>query len=107
MIDGYPNGGFVSGLHYVDGEGGLKQPNAVGGLQVKDSDLHQLDLVVLVGPVTASVDVKLDERPFFRWAGAPSSLSMNGRFTGLAPGQFGLGAHRAEWVIQAVRVKRL
>ena len=107
MLDGYPNSGFVSGLHYVDGEGGTKQPNAVLGLQVKDSEAHELDFVVLVGPVTSSVDVKLDGRPLFRWAGLQTSLSMNGRFTGLAAGQLGLGAHKAEWVIQSMRVKRL
>ena len=107
ILDGYPRLGFVSGLHYVDGEGGIKQPNAVLGLQVNDSEAHQLDLTVRVGPVTAIIEAKLDNRPLFRWTGLPTALSMNGRFTGLAPGQFGLGSHKAEWVIQAARVKRL
>ncbi len=107
MLDGYPNSGFVSGLHYVDGQGGSGQPNAVNSLQVNDSDMHQLDVVVRTGPVTCSVDVKLDERAFFRWTGLPTALSMNGRFSGLAPNQLGLGAHKPEWVIQGVRVKRL
>ena len=107
LLDGYPKLGFVSGLHYVDGEGGDQQPNAVRGLQVKDSESHQLDFIVRVGPVTATIEVTLDERPFFRWTGLPTALSMNGRFTGLVPDQFGLGAHKPEWVIQAARVKRL
>ncbi|MEQ2007708.1 MAG: protein kinase [Limisphaerales bacterium] len=107
MLDGYPRAGYVSGLHYVDGKGDQQQANAVLGLQVKDSEAHQLDLIVRVGPVTASIEVQLDERPLYRWTGLPTALSMNGRFTGLEPGQLGLGAHKAEWVIQAARVKRL
>lgn len=91
----------------MDGEGGAKQPNAVPGVQMSDADAHQLDFLVRGGPVTASIDAKLDERPLFRWTGLPTALSMNGRFSNLAPGQFGLGAHKAEWVIQAVRAKRL
>ncbi len=105
-LDGYPKAGFVSGLHYVDGEG-IKQPNAVIGLQISDSEAHQLDLTVRVGPVTAIIEVTLDGRPLFRWTGLPTAFSMNGRFTGLAPGQLGLGAHKPEWIIQAARVKRL
>lgn len=107
LLDGYPKAGFVSGLHYVDGEGGNKQPNAVAGLQINDSEAHQLDLTVRVGPVTAIIEAKLDERPLYRWTGLPSALSMNSRFAGLAPGQLGLVAHKPEWIIQAVRVKRL
>ena len=107
MLDGYPKAGFVSGLHYVDGKGADSQPNAVLGLQVSDSESHQLDFIVRVGAVTAIIEVKLDERPLFRWTGLPAALSMNGRFTGLAPNQLGLGSHKAEWVIQSARVKRL
>ena len=107
MLDGYPQAGYVSGLHYVDGKGDTQQPNAVLGLQISDSEAHQLDLIVRVGPVTAIIEAKLDDRPLFRWTGLPAALSMNGRFTGLAPNQFGLGSHKAEWIITAMKVRRL
>lgn len=107
VIDGYPRSGFVSGLHYVDGDGGLKQPGAVRGLQVKDTASHQLDLFVRAGTRVSSIEVLLDDRPFLRWSGLTSALSMNGNFTGLAPDQIGLGAHTDEWTVEAVRVKSL
>lgn len=107
LLDGYPKDGFVSGLHYVDGDGGPTRPNGVRGLQINDTDAHQLDVTVRVGPVTAIIEVKLDERPLYRWTGLPSALSMNSRWTGLAPGQLGFGSHKPEWVIQSARVKRL
>jgi len=107
MLDGYPQAGFISGLHYVDGKGDHQQPNAVRGLQVKDSATHQLDLIVRVGPVTSSIEAQLDERPLYRWTGQPAALSMNGRFTGLAGHQFGFGTHQPDWIVEAARVKRL
>ena len=107
VIDGYPRSGFVSGLHYVDGDGGLKQPGAVRGLQVKDTASHQLDLLVRAGTRVSSIEVLLDGRPLSRWSGLTSALSMNGNFTGLAPDQIGLGAHTDEWTVEAVRVKSL
>ena len=106
MLDGYPQAGHVSGLHYVDGKGDTQQANAVRGLQVKDSESHQLDLIVRVGPVTSSIEVQFDERPLYRWTGLPTALSMNGRFIGLASHQLGLSAHKPDWVIEAARVKR-
>ena len=107
MLDGYPQANFISGLHYVDGKGDKDQPNAVLGLLVKDAESHQLDILVRVGPVTSSIDVQLDGRPLYRWTGLPSALSMNSRFKGLTANQIGLGAHKPEWIIEAMRVKRL
>jgi eukaryotic-like serine/threonine-protein kinase len=107
VIDGYPRAGGISGLHYLDGDGGLKQPGAVRGLQVKDTAPHQLDLLVRTGPRVSSIEVKLDDRPFYRWSGLTTALSMNGNFTGLASDQIGLGAHADEWTVESVRVKSL
>jgi len=107
MLDGYPRAGYVSGLHYVDGKGDQEQPNVLRGLHVKDAQSHQLDIFVRVGLVTSSIEARLDGRPLYRWLGQPSALSMNGRFTGLAAHQVGLGAHTDEWTIEAVRAKRL
>lgn len=107
VIDGYPRAGGISGLHYLDGDGGLKQPGAVRGVQVKDTAPHQLDLLVRTGPRVSSIEVKLDDRPFYRWSGLTTALSMNGNFTGIASDQIGLGAHADEWTVEAVRVKSL
>ena len=106
-IDGYPRAGTVSGLHYLDGDGGLKQPGAVRGPQVTDTAPHQLDLFVHSGPRISSIEVKLDDRPFYRWSGLTTALSMNGNFTGLAADQIGIAAHTTEWIVESVRVKSL
>ena len=107
VIDGYPRSGFVSALHYLDGDGGLKQPGAVRGLQIKDTASHQLDLLVRAGPRVSSIEVRLDNRPLLHWSGLTSALSMNGNFTGLAADEIGLGAHTDEWTIEAMQVKSL
>ena len=107
MLDGYPTSGRLSGLHYLDGNGGPRQPGVVKGVQVKDRAAHVLDIYVRSGQPISSVEVRLDERPLYRWSGLTAGLSMNGNFTGLAADQIGLGAHTDEWTVEAVRVKRL
>ena len=106
MIDGYPTV-RLSGLHYLDGDGGQKQSGAVKGVQAKPGTVHQMDLFVRSGPRISSIEVQLNDKPLYRWSGLTTALSMNGDFSGLATDQIGLGAHTDEWTIEAVRVKSI
>ena len=102
-LDGYPHLNFLSGLDYA----GNKPFHPVAGLQVNDSEVHQLDIIVRTNAELYTIEVKLDERPLFQWSGPASDLSRNARYTGLARDQIGIGTHTAEWVVQGLKVKRL
>jgi serine/threonine protein kinase/WD40 repeat protein len=107
MLDGYPTEGHRSTLHFLDGDGGWRDPKATKGQQIQDAQAHQLEVSVRVGNGTSAIETQLDGKPLYRWSGPTSSLSMSPRFLGLPPGQLGFGSHGPEWVITAVKLRRL
>lgn len=107
VIDGYPNNGFRSGLHLLDGNTAAYDPQAITGQQIKDDKTHQLEIVVRNNGLTSRIEIQLDSQLFYRWVGPTSSLDMSPRIKGVAPGQIGLGSHYAEWVITSARARRL
>lgn len=107
MLDGYPSQRHRSTLHFLDGDGGSRDPKATKGQQIQDEQAHQLEVLVRVGHGTSEIETRLDTEPLYRWSGPTSSLSMNPRFLGLPPGQLGFGSHGPEWIITAVKLRRL
>lgn len=106
VIDGYPTTGHVSALHLLDGNTGLYDPNRVEGRQIKDNEVHQLDIMVQTKGLISSIDVILDSKPLYHWNGPTSSLSMSPRITGMPPGRAGFASHHAEWIIKSVKLLR-
>ena len=107
MLDGYASQGHRSTLHFLDGDGGSRDPKSIKGQQIQDEQAHQLEVSVRVGNGTSEIETRLDSQPLYRWSGPTSSLSMNPRFPSLPPGRLGFGSHGPEWIITAARVRRL
>lgn len=106
-LDGSPKEGFFTSLLMVEGYGSRTAPGAVKGKQVRDSDQHELDLTVRLEGANASIEARLDEAPLFQWSGPVTALSLYSKWPALPPGTLALGAHKADWVVYSVKVKRL
>ena len=50
---------------------------------------------------------RLDEQPLYEWSGAATALSLYSKWPAIPQGSLALGAHAANWVVYAVKVKRL
>jgi len=94
-------------LAMVDGKAASQVPGAVEGQQVQDSEPHDLEITVEAGPKTAKITATLDDRPLYEWTGPASALRLNTAWPAFPPSTLALGAMSADWVVSAVKVKRL
>ncbi|MCX6906966.1 MAG: hypothetical protein NTY01_02865, partial [Verrucomicrobia bacterium] len=106
-LDGHPKDGFFTSLLMVEGKDSRNVPGALKGKQVQDSDQHELELAVRPEGANASIEARLDGQPLYQWSGLVTALSLYSKWPALPPGTLALGAHRADWVVYAVKVKRL
>jgi serine/threonine protein kinase/WD40 repeat protein len=107
VLDGTPQVGFCTALSQVDGKYGLASPGAVQGLQVRDSEQHDLEVTVRLDGANATITATLDSQPLYSWTGPITSLS---QFPGSAPtppGALAIRASQPDWVVYEVKVKRL
>ena len=98
---------FVTGLSMVDGKIGYDNPDVLRGEQVKDSDSHELEITVRLSARSAQITATLDDRPLYEWTGLPTSLNLVAGYQSPAQPLLHLGATGANWVVSAVKVKRL
>jgi serine/threonine protein kinase/WD40 repeat protein len=99
--------GVYTGLTMVNGKFGKDLPGAVEGKQVNDTEAHDLEVTVRLDGSSATVTAMLDARPLYQWTGLTSALSQYPSWATTKPGMIGLGTLAAEWVVSAVKVKRL
>ena len=106
-LDGFPEDGHFTSLAQIDGHGGNTVPGALAGKQIRDSDQHDLELGVRLEGATVGVEATLDDAPLYQWSGPATSLSLNSVWPAVPPGTLALGTSGADWVVYAVKVKRL
>ena len=81
---------------------------ALHGRQVGDSEEHELELTVRLDGTEVKFTSTLDGQPLYEWTGPAAALGQNPQWTTTTPpGSFPLGAFDADWVVYAVKVKRL
>lgn len=102
-----PLDGFITGLAVVDGKSGTDMPNVVRGRQISDSEPHEIEITVRLSARTAQIVATLDDRPLYEWSGPTSSLSIGKLWPPLPQPTLHLGASSADWVVSAVKVRRL
>jgi WD40 repeat protein len=107
MLDGYPSEGHWSCLHQINGTKGKDQPGTVKGKVVKESELHELELTVRLEGSNVRFETRLDNQPLYQWAGSSNALGLEKAWQTTPPGALALGAHSADWLVYAVKVKRL
>ncbi len=103
---GAPRGnGFSTYLNTASGSDGA---GPVKGQVLKDSELHELELTVRLDGDNARFEARLDEQPLYQWSGPVAELRAQLKEWGSVPAEsIGLGTHRPDWVVYAVKVKRL
>jgi hypothetical protein len=79
----------------------------VRGKQVKESEVHEMEISVQLEAANARVAVRLDDQPFYQWSGPRSVLRPPSNLPPVVPGSLALVTHCADWVVHAVKVKRL
>jgi WD40 repeat protein len=107
MLDGYPQEGYWSCLHIIKGVNEKSQPETVKGKVVKDSELHELELTVQLEGSNVQFRAFLDDEPLYQWSGPADSLIQQEAWQITPPDVIALGAHNANWLVYAVKVKRL
>ena len=98
---------FYTGLNSVKGKSRQQLPGAVAGKQVNDSGQHDLEVTVQLDGANAKVSSALDAQPLYEWTGPLSALSQNKNWATTAPGSLALGTMSADWMVYAVKLKRL
>jgi len=107
-LDGYPGSETASSLILVNNKSGKDVPGFVEGQQLNDSDPHDLELVVRLNGVHATISVTLDAKPFYQWTGPVDALSQAGVWAEGSELAFpALGTNNPNWVVSEVKVKRL
>jgi hypothetical protein len=92
----------------VEGKSLSESPGASREQQIKDSEPHDLELSVRLSARTAQITATLDDRPLYEWSGLAATLSLgNNQWPSPAQPTLHLGASTADWVVSAVKVKRL
>jgi len=107
MLDGYLARGCWSCLHTISDTDGAHQPGTVIGKVVKDSELHDLELIVHLKDGGVRFESRLDDQPLYQWSGPAGALGLVTGWPTLPAGCIGLGAHAGDWVVYAVKVKAL
>ena len=107
LLDGYPQDGFSTSLSGIDGKYREDVPGAVRGQQIKDSEPHDLEITVRLSARTVQIVATLDDRPLYEWSGPATSLNLGKMWSSLPQPTLHLGAGTADWVVSAVKVKRL
>ena len=105
-VDGTPADGFYNTLLRVNGKMGKNVPGAVHGKQVKDSEQHDLEVIVRLDGTNATITTTLDGQPLYEWTGPTADLSQHEKWI-TPPGTLALGTVAADWVVYEVKVKRL
>ncbi len=104
-LDGFA--GKYTGLNRVNGKQGKDLPGVVEGKQVKDSEQHDLEVIVHLYGASAKITTTLDGQPLYEWAGLITALSQVTSWATTSPGGFALGTITADWVVYEVKAKRL
>jgi formylglycine-generating enzyme required for sulfatase activity len=112
ILDGYPQKGFCSGLEMIDGKTADLVPGSLHGRQIKGSELHDLEVSVVLNGADTRITVTLDSHSFFDWSGPIASLSVKPSWpafapTLLAPGLLALGSMDTGWTVTEVKAKRV
>ena len=95
-------------MNRINGEEGKNAHGALHGQQVGDSEEHDLELTLRLDGTGVIFSSTLDGQPLYKWAGTAASLGQNPAWaTQTPPGSVSLGAMAADWVVYAVKVKRL
>ena len=76
-LDGFE--GQFTGLSTVDGKAGKDLPGVVEGKQVKDSESHNLEVMVRLNGANARITTTLDARPLYEWTGPIAILGADPR----------------------------
>ena len=79
----------------------------VRGQQIEDSEPHDLEITVRLSARTVQIVATLDDRPLYEWSGPATSLNLGKMWSSLPQPTLHLGAGTADWVVSAVKVKRL
>jgi hypothetical protein len=103
VLDAGPPETPHSGLELVGGQASDENPTTDLALDLVNHRDYRLDVTVRTRGTDARVDVDLDRRPFIRWRGEQSDLSVPG---GWSLGEAALGVGSDDTVIE-VRVARL
>ncbi len=106
-LDGHLVEGFRSGLALVDGKPVNESPGVLREQEIKDTEPHELEITVRLSARTSQIEVTLDSQQLYEWSGSTSSLSHGGSWPQLPQPALHLGASFADWVVSAVKVKRL
>jgi serine/threonine protein kinase len=104
-LDGFE--GQYTGLSTADGKAGKDLPGVVEGRQVKDSEPHDLEVIVRLNGANARITTTLDARPLYEWTGPIASLSRSAQWDSSPLGCLAVGTSTDNWAVSEVKVKRL
>jgi len=105
-LDGAPFAGYTTGLVRVDGKFGKNLPGTLLGKQIKDNELHAMEVTVQLKGSDATITTRLDDRPFHEWTGSVASLETI-PYWASPPGRLAIGAMSADWTVTELMVRRL
>ena len=104
MLSGW--GGTVSGLELINGKRASSNETTVKPGALENGRQHYLQINVLLKGDQAQIAVRLDGKPYLRWRGPHSALSMLPYWRLPTAGCLGLGAYSTV-VFHSVRLKML
>jgi hypothetical protein len=99
---------IFTGLGPVDGKRGIDVPGVVEGIQVKDTEPHELEVSVRLDGANATITTTLDGKPLYEWTGPTAALRQYETWAATAePGSLALGTWGGGWAVSEVKLKRL
>jgi formylglycine-generating enzyme required for sulfatase activity len=100
--------GEFTGLNTADGTNSKTSSGSVHGKQIQDSAPHDLEISVRLEGANAKITTTLDARPLFEWTGRVAALGQALPWARTSPDGFlALGSLSGEWIVSAVKARRL
>ena len=81
--------------------------SCVVGQMLKDSEQHELDITVHLEGDNTRIETRLDDAPLYQWSGPVSALIVREDWGAVPKDAIALGTHKKDWVVYAVKAKRL
>jgi|GEM_PF-574922 len=106
-LEGRPGNDICTGLILVNGKWGKNLPGVVEGMQVKDTEPHDLEVTVRLDGTNATITTTLDGQPLYEWTGPTTALSQHPTWATTEPGSLALGTYAGGWAVSEVKLKRL
>lgn len=107
VVAGWPEEGTYSGLEYVDGRRSRDNITTDDQFDLVNNRVYRLEATVRTQGTNARVDVDIDGRPFVRWMGPQSALSLPIEWDLGAGAALGVGSYDSVVQVHSAQLRML